>query len=49
MSAAPYGRRASEIARKELERRRFWSNVVMLGTSIIILFGVLGGLMYFGG
>jgi hypothetical protein len=49
VTGAPYSRRASEIARQELERRRFWSNVVMLAASIIILFGVLGGLMYFNG
>jgi hypothetical protein len=45
----PYGRRATAIAREELQRRRFWSNVIMLVGSIIILFGVLAGLMYFGG
>jgi hypothetical protein len=48
-AARPYGRRGSTLAREELARRRFVSNMVMLAASIVILFGVLAGLMYFNG
>jgi hypothetical protein len=44
-----YGRSASDIARQERERRRFWSNAVMLVGSVTILCLALAVLMYLTG
>jgi hypothetical protein len=44
-----YGRSANDIARQERERRRFWSNAIMLVGSVTILCVALAVLMYLTG